>query len=1688
MATRNLCLCMLIWMPLFEGIVGDVAFGIAQIPGGKATVEDLKKGKYLLNMEENNHGGVIPTPLFTITGVDNTDCPNLNVEFTQGMKFKFSINESCIFYAEQTFDYESNERSYNFRISKSVNDEIDIAFSIKNIDDEPPQLGTFKCNFNEQLDYSLDDTPCNTTLHDPDGWLAQEKILIFIDTKDEDIFAIDLRKPLPNDTETDTYVFMYLLKQLNYEDTNFYQFTVQANDSGGNLSPQESAVVNVINIRSRPPKWSKITLFDQFDELTEQDYDIQALDGDTGIHADICYAKLGEDLPDNYINVSTDKTNKKGHIHVNPIDRDKDDLTLYHFNISAYVCDAPDYFTVNTVQYYIIDIDNNPPRIVENVGDDGKNTTFDDDNDHKNVTLSYLENYSRSYNFSTTITDRDTGENAQFTVSLENVEGSTVDYTQPYLIVPDNAYKTGSFIISVKNKTFLDFENDTWKKHSYYVVSNGKKDKSKTDRMLISVSLEDYNDELPIFEKESYTTEINETVANGTQILYTHATDRDAEDFELKMNIVGTYAENRLSIDKDGNIKVKVVNAFDYDVLNSVYFQVTATDKVNHVTRVPVTINILDVNNKAPVINQVDHIQIEENQQNGVVLNVTITATDVDTTANLTATINWEDSKVTKTNGAVVKTDAVIKAMQFLEIENTQTDDGLEMKLKVINNNDDNPDKPDFETFDTLYLSIVVEDRNTDPDFEQNRYTEGQIVINILDVNDNPPYFPPSNDDTRQVQEMSLKGVSVGSIKAVDVDLNSEITYHCTPEYEKFDWVDVNLTTGAITVKNDKQVDADTDKTYYFNYTCWAHDGVFFSKPLDISIYVIDTNNEVPVIDFPNEVHVKEKSLIDTVIKKIVTSDLDRDEPFRTVNCNFASDTDPDCQIEFYIDTNVLKVKRNKTLDRDKGRKTYPCLFECLDNPLNVRSQGQNKANKSFTIILDDINDHAPVLMTKDLQCSENLNKDGEVGEGIIGEDIDDGDNAKIDFSVLSIVDKETKNDIQESFNISKIDSDYVLNDTLKKVHLIAFEDLKGKYGTYEVTLHMHDEGDPMQTTDPDPTLTLTIEKWNYQTPSIIFPENDQTYIVLSDQQPGQPLALFNNTGTSNTLPDFSATDGETKDCSKWDVKFSYTQTNYEDDKIFVIDHIQPCVSQLQVSKHFNSDLVRSKKYKLTITASVKDGAEQEGEAGYSTSANISIVFLNNDAQPIFQNSDWSVSFVEFNTTQPAKPLEEQAEYENTKGGLPIYYHFYSENQTLSKYFEVDETSGDLSVIGNLTYDYDQDISFHIVASNDSQVRMLDPRSSLNVTVNFLPRNRRAPQWKSTKFFGAVMPTFVTGNLIVTAQAHDDDYIDQQRGLTCSISSEINRIGEGLDKIIGEPFYLSTENDAAKIFLDFTVQTTMTGRFEFKIKVEDNRDDYGNGPFESEADTTIFIITKDNTVDFQFYNDIEDVQDRETPMLKIISDIVGYDAYRQNIDTVTNSGLVRTRARLYFIDSKSSRRLQRTKSPADSGFELVNSETILNIVTNVNTFQNLASTLRSEQKLNLDSFETNSKSGNSEAALRAWLIGVSVVLGILVLLLLITLILKTRQLSNRIKKLTTPQFGSQESGLNRMGINAPTTNKHAIEGTNPVYNNNEIKKPKNMNDFDTHSIRSGDSDLVGIENNPEFDYNFNTNEDKTTYL
>lgn len=86
-------------------------------------------------------------------------------------------------------------------------------------------------------------------------------------------------------------------------------------------------------------------------------------------------------------------------------------------------------------------------------------------------------------------------------------------------------------------------------------------------------------------------------------------------------------------------------------------------------------------------------------------------------------------------------------------------------------------------------------------------------------------------------------------------------------------------------------------------------------------------------------------------------------------------------------------------------------------------------------------------------------------------------------------------------------------------------------------------------------------------------------------------------------------------------------------------------------------------------------------------------------------------------------------------------------------------------------------------------------------------------------------------------------------------------------------------------------------------------------------------------------------------------------------------------------------------------------------------------------------------------------------------------------LNRRVRALTANTFGSQDSAINKFGLNTaalPTTNQFALQGSNPVWTTEDVKQP----DLDAQSIGSGGSVLIGAEDEEYFAGNNNNNEEK----
>lgn len=61
------------------------------------------------------------------------------------------------------------------------------------------------------------------------------------------------------------------------------------------------------------------------------------------------------------------------------------------------------------------------------------------------------------------------GENAEFTVHLEDLEGSKIAYKDAFFVAPNAGYKNEKFELAVRNAKPLDYENSDYVNFQFYV-------------------------------------------------------------------------------------------------------------------------------------------------------------------------------------------------------------------------------------------------------------------------------------------------------------------------------------------------------------------------------------------------------------------------------------------------------------------------------------------------------------------------------------------------------------------------------------------------------------------------------------------------------------------------------------------------------------------------------------------------------------------------------------------------------------------------------------------------------------------------------------------------------------------------------------------------------------------------------------------------------------------------------------------------------------------------------------------------------------------------------------------------------------------------------------------------------------------------------------------------------------------
>ncbi|XP_048489545.1 cadherin-87A-like [Plutella xylostella] len=1535
----------------------------------------------------------------------------------------------------QKQDYETPiMRSYIFPISVSGEaTSARVQLTIVNIDDNPPFIQALDACFVNELTEAPLLTDCVYDVTDADGYISTGFMTYSLssDRGDELLFDVDSQE-----VENDQYrlrMTIKLLQPLNYETNMIHIFSVTAFDSLPN-NHTASISVRVQNVESRPPRWQEIWAVQQFDEKTNQSFSVRAIDGDTGLDRPIAY-RLEKNETYTFFDIETIGGGKDGAIFtVTGIDRDTLQQEVFQVSIIAYKAHNEAFFTETNVVIIVNDVNDQRPEPL-----------------HKEYRTEIREETPLTISFDNDFGfhDQDLGDNARYEVKLKSVSPAGV--ADAFYIAPGVGYQRQTFTMGTIVHSMLDYEVPEFQSIIVSVTATDLNDPSLVGEATVYIDLVNWNDEEPIFELATYRAAFNETEGQGYVVATVLAKDRDIGDV-VKHSLLGNAA-SYLAIDElTGEVTVAVDNAFDYHRQNELVVQIRAEDTLGepyHITTTQLVIELYDVNNTPPTIRlPSESPRVEENVPSGFEITRGVTASDPDTTAELHFEIDWDASSATKQGRNADRAEFV----ECVKIETIYPDE--ENKGNAIGLIVANEIRPgvtiDFEEFEVLYLSVKVTDKNTvigDPD-DQLMFT-----IIIIDMNDNPPVWSAGTlDASFRVREVASTGVVIGSVLATDIDgpLYNQIRYSIRErEDTPAGLVKIDRLTGQIDVDADQAIDADEPPRPALHYTVIASDECdyedkedcppddnFFETEGNITIAITDTNNKAPqVLTSDFTVYVWENATNGTDVLALEARDADRDDIYSFIRyqINFAFNNRIRAFFDVELDTGLIFVHftTDEVLDRDGDEPEHRIFLTAYDNFYSDGDGNRNQQELEVLVVLLDVNDNAPELPPRDQLAwtvSENLDQGIRLVPDIEAPDRDEPntDNSRVQYEILdlSLVNRDLE--LPELFTMVNLDN--------KTGELETTMPLKGFWGTYDIHIRAFDLGVPQQASEE--TYVLTVAPYNYHAPQFVFPA------------PGAVLRLARETALAGLelvdgtkLRKVEATDEDGLEAGE--VTYSIVGSDEAMEYFTII----PSDGTLLLTSPIQDEV---KTFEMTIRAT--DGGTDPGPL--HTDVTFTLLFVPTRADPEFRPNQAEVSFFEkeqglTETFQLPEAVDLKNEGCTADAGdcYSVYYRIVSD---ISESFKVDAEKNIIS----LTRELDRaDGVRHIVtvAASNQPDATDNPTNVLTVTVFVREANPR-PIFENEVYTAGISTMDSINRELLTVKATHTENLS----IKYAIDPSSMVADATLQSVQGSAFDLDA--DSGVLTLKIKPTASMRGMFEFEVVATDTEQ------ATDRAEVKVYIVSDNNRVSFLFQNQLTQVEQYRDFIAQTLS--AGFKM-ACNIDEVIPStdaggspveGVTEVRA--HFI---------RDNQP-------VTADVIEALRSDVELLTNIQRTLNTNLLVLTDFVTDISPSVTADAArVIIYLLGaLSAALALACLVLLAAYWFRTRALNRRLEALSTTKFGSMDSGLNRVGnISVPGTNKHAVEGSNPIWNE-QIRAP----DFDAISEDSDNSDLIGIEDLPQFRYNY----------
>ncbi|XP_050928275.1 protocadherin alpha-8 isoform X27 [Lates calcarifer] len=384
--------------------------------------------------------------------------------------------------------------------------------------------------------------------------------------------------------------------------------------------------------------------------------------------------------------------------------------------------------------------------------------------------------------------------------------------------------KDGKIPVLVLLKTL---DRETKKSHTLLVtaVDGGKPSKSGTAELIVDVL--DINDNMPVFNEETYTVRLEENVPIGTTVIKVNASDLDEGSNGEIIYSLGSNVNSRIRelfrVDPNTG-EITVQDLIDFELEESYEIDIQASDKGSAPFRTDksVLVNIVDLNDNTP------HIEVTSFSR----------AIPEDARLGTTVALISVLDKDSGLNGKVIC--SFNEDVPFTLSPSTQ-DNMYSIVTKS------NLDREKQSIYD---VTIVAKDAGV-----PSLSSEKSITIVVSDVNDNNPEFSAS-PYTYYIFENNSPGASLFSVMASDCDEgdNSRILYQMLRDGKdntKLHSFNLNINSENGDIMALKSFDFETLKTFQFQVVASDSGTPSLSSNVTVNVFILDQNDNAPVILYP---------------------------------------------------------------------------------------------------------------------------------------------------------------------------------------------------------------------------------------------------------------------------------------------------------------------------------------------------------------------------------------------------------------------------------------------------------------------------------------------------------------------------------------------------------------------------------------------------------------------------------------------------------------------------------------------------------------------------------------------------------------------------------------------------------------------------------------------------------------------